>query len=533
MHIQTQKISWRQDLEGQKLASPRSGGSRTVILILCLVVASAAVAGIVQHESIVSFALAWLALLGLYWIPVSALLIHRLYRATKSQLSDDSLEQAQRQLELFRATRRDALTGLPSRPIFVEILSGMIGGERPAALIVVDIDRFNEINTTYGDSTGDDLLRAVADRLRTIAGQREHVGRLDGDEFALVVDKTDELKRLGDTAAQILRRMSEPYPAGGILLDMSVSIGVARAPEHGVSADSLLRAARLALQTAKSAGGAAWRLCGHEQSEQLKRRSQIRDELCHAIEGGQIIPWYQPIVALPSGTIAKFEVLARWQHPKLGILEPDVFIPLAEELGLSGYLSMALLRRVALDLVAWPDWCRFAINASAGQLRELISFVKNQPGDWQRRMDLSRLDVEVTETALTRDRSLVRELIDVLHEHGARAGLDNFGSGYSNFFHLRELPFDTIKIGKSFISEMLIDGRAESCVLAMIWLGHGLGIDMVADGVENAEIAERLAKMGCHFAQGFHYAHPVPAEDVAGLLKDSAERAGQMDDALG
>jgi diguanylate cyclase (GGDEF)-like protein len=500
-------------------------------VIIGLAAVSLAIAAGLERHSLANLLVLWLALFGLAWMPVSAWLLHKLSERALARSADDSALHAQRQLEMFRATRRDALTGLPTRPIFAESLAGVVGSGRPAALLLIDIDRFNEINSTYGDPAGDDMLRAVGERLRTIAGQREHVGRLDGDEFALVLDNPDEMKHLAETTARILRQLMEPYPAGGILLDIPFSIGVARAPEHGSTADTLLRAARLALQSAKAEGGGGWRVCGQEQSEQLRRRAQLREELSQSIENGEIIPWYQPIVRLPDATIAKFEVLARWQHPTLGLLEPEDFIPMAEELGLAGYLSMALLRQVAVDLLEWPDWCRFAINASAGQLRELITFVREQPGDWQRRMDLSRLDVEVTETALIRDRNMVRELIDVLHENGARAGLDNFGTGFSNFFHLREMPFDTIKIGKTFISEMLIDSRAESCVLAMIWLGHGLGIDMVADGVENADIAERLGKMGCHFAQGFYYAHPVPAEGVARLLKESEKRAIENADA--
>jgi diguanylate cyclase (GGDEF)-like protein len=528
MHIQTKKIIWQKDREERQSAASRMTNRFAVVLVVSLAVICAGIAAAFQAHAPLHAAVLFLALFGLAWMPVSGWLLARLYRRVRASEIDDRELEAQRQIELFRAARRDSLTGLPSRPVFAEVLSGLAGSGRPSALLVIDIDRFSEINATYGDSTGDTMLRAVGDRLRTIAGQREHVGRLDGDEFALVVDKPEELKHLAETTAQILRQMMEPYPAGGMLLDLSFSIGMARAPEHGTTAETLLRAARLALQSAKSEGGGVWRLCGQDESDQLRRRIQLRQELSQAIASGQIIPWYQPIVRLPENTIAKFEVLARWQHPTLGVLEPEDFIPMAEELGLAGYLSMALLRQVALDLLEWPEWCRFAINASAGQLRELISFVRTQPGDWQRRMDLSRLDVEITETALMRDRNMVRELIDVLHEHGARAGLDNFGSGYSNFFHLRELPFDTIKIGKSFISEMLIDPRAESCVLAMIWLGHGLGIDMVADGVENAEIADRLAKMGCHFAQGFHYAHPVPAEEVAGLLHESDMKAKQQ-----
>jgi len=531
MHIQATKISLRHDVGGQHSAASGLSSLKTAAVIAVLAGITLALAAGVQRHSLANLLVLWLALFGLAWMPVSAWLMHKLSEGARTRSADESAQHAQRQLELFRATRRDALTGLPTRPIFAEVLAGVAGGDRPAALLVIDIDRFSEINSTYGDPAGDDMLRAVGERLRTIAGQREHVGRLDGDEFALVLDKPEEMKRLSETASRILRQLMEPYPAGGILLDIGFSIGVARAPEHGSSADTLLRAARLALQSAKAEGGSTWRLCGQDQSDQLRKRVQLREELSQSIENGEIIPYYQPIVRLPDAAIAKFEVLARWQHPTLGLLEPEVFIPMAEQLGLAGYLSMALLRQVAVDLLEWPDWCRFAINASAGQLRELITFVRQQPGDWQRRMDLSRLDVEITETALIRDRNMVRELIDVLHENGARAGLDNFGTGYSNFFHLREMPFDTIKIGKTFISEMLIDSRAESCVLAMIWLGHGLGIDMVADGVENAEIAERLGKMGCHYAQGFYYAHPVPAEEVGRLLKESDVRARENTDA--
>ena len=378
----------------------------------------------------------------------------------------------------------------------------------------------------HGDSTGDEVLRAFADRLRTIAGHREHMARLDGDEFALVLEKPEDLRNLEAATTRVLSQLGVPYPVSGRLLELSASAGIALAPEHGTTTEALLRAARVALRQVKAGGGAGWRLCGEDESESLQQRDRMRTELSRAIEGGHIVPWYQPIVSLPSAQIAKFEVLARWNHPSLGCLEPDKFIPLAAELGLLGHLSMGLLRQVAIDMVGWPDWCRFSINVSAGQLRELIAFVGNQPGDWQRRMDLSRLDVEITETALIRDREMARELIDVLHEHGARAGLDDFGSGYSNVFHLREMPFDFIKIGKPFVGDLIEDNRAEACVLAMLWLGHGLGIDMVADGVETEEVAERLGKMGCHFAQGFLYARPVPAEGVAALL-DTPRLGGQ------
>jgi diguanylate cyclase (GGDEF)-like protein len=517
MHIQPHRFTQISDAT-QISRTSRFTNRKLIGVIAVLIVGSLGVATVLQNHPLAWLPLTWLGVFAVGWVPVSLWMLRGAVNRAYTRATDDNAQQAQHQIEIFRATRRDSLTGLPTRAVFSEMLAGLVCGEKPAALLVIDLDNFSKINGQHGDGTGDDLLRAFADRLRTIAGQRDRVGRLDGDEFALLLDRPDDLRKLDETTAFIQARLTEPFPTAGVLLDVSVSVGVALAPQHGHSTEALLRGARQALQHAKAAGGATWRLCGQDESDLLRKRMLGREELSHAIENGQIIPYYQPIVTLPANTVSKLEVLARWDHPTLGLLEPEHFIPLAEEVGLSGVLSMSLLRQVAIDIQNWPSDCRFAINASAGQLRELITFVRDQPGDWQRRMDISRLDVEMTETALMRDRKLVAELIEVLHDNGARAGLDNFGNGYSNFFHLRELPFDTLKIAKNFIADMLTDTRAESCVMAMMWLSHGLGIQMIADGVENAEVAARLAKMGCHFAQGFHYAHPVPAAEVADLL---------------
>jgi len=462
--------------------------------------------------------LTFLAAFGLIWLPVSIWLLIAARSLQQDRAAEEAALQAQRQLELFLATRRDGLTGLQNRVVFLDALTDHVSQSRSFGLLLIDLDRFGMINGIHGDKIGNEILRAFADRLRTIAGKREHVARLDGDEFALLLDAPEELRDIDEAAMRVLRRLSEPYPAAGQLLDLTASMGIALSPQHGNSAEAILGAARRALDSAKAGGRSTWRICGMDVSEHLLQRDKFRGELIQAIETGRIIPYYQPIVRLPSGEVAKFEVLARWIHPTEGVLTPDRFIPLAEELGLSGPVSMSLLRHVAMDTKDWPDWCRFAINVSAGQMRDLIGFISNQPGDWQRRMDLSRLDVEITENALLYDRGMAHELIDALHEKGARAGLDNFGSGYSNMSYLRDMPFDSIKIGKEFIQKLLRDERAEACVMSMLWLGHGLGIDMVADGVEDEETADRLATMGCHFAQGFLYAHPTPASGVREML---------------
>ena len=435
--------------------------------------------------------------------------------------------QAKFQLDLFRAGRRDWLTNLSTRPVFIEKLVAALARTPRLAVFRIDLDGYAAVNDKFGEATGDELLRVLADRLRSLAGTREHAARLDGDGFALLADLPEDLDNLTGTADRILQALTVPYAAGGELIDLGVCIGVASSPRHGSTADGLLSAAGQALRCAKQAGRNSWRVCGQEVLADTQDRARLRQERKAAIGAGQIIPWYQPIVRLPSGTIAKFEVLARWAHPEMGLLTAEQFISMADELGLSGQISMALFRQVATDCQAWPQECRFAFNVSAGQVRELIGLLNAQPGDWQRRMDFSRLDVEITETALLHDRAMARELIDTLHEHGARAGLDDFGAGMSNFSFLREMPFDSIKIGKMFIQTMVQDSRAEACVLAMQWLGHGLNVEIVADGVETIETAERLAEMKCDFAQGFFYARPLPAEDVLALI-GKEERLGEM-----
>jgi diguanylate cyclase (GGDEF)-like protein len=505
------------------MTSPSAAAPRADIAVHAASVAAALIVAFLvalklPHIAGTGLAIAVLAAFGVIWLPVSLVLLIAARRRQRDHAAEESALQAQRQLEIFLATRRDGLTGLQSRVVFLDALTDHVAQSRAFGLLLIDLDRFGMINGMHGDKIGNEILRAFADRLRTIAGKREHVARLDGDEFALLLDAPEELRDIDQAAMRVLRRLSEPYPAAGQLLDLTASMGIALSPQHGNTAEAILNAARSALDNAKAAGRATWRLCGKDISERLLQRDSFRGELIQAIETGCIIPYYQPIVRLPSGEVAKFEVLARWAHPKEGLLTPDRFIPLAEELGLSGQVSMSLMRHVAVDSAHWPDWCRFAINVSAGQMRDLIGFIRNQPGDWQRRMDLSRLDVEITENALLYDRTMAQELIAALHDMGARAGLDNFGSGYSNLSHLRDMPFDSIKIGKEFIQKLLVDARAEACVMSMLWLGHGLGIDMVADGVEDEETAARLATMGCHFAQGFLYARPTPASGAREML---------------
>jgi diguanylate cyclase (GGDEF)-like protein len=487
---------------------------------LALVLAAAA---FLAWRLVAHLSLGWLAIAPVWaWLPISIALILQGRGHLIAQERRHQAFLAHRQVDQFKVTRRDVLTGLPNRQAFTETLSSQFAGGGRFAVMVIDLDGFDVINANLGDAAGDELLSGFSKRVQAEVG-RDQSARLDGDSFGLILTGMENLRSLPQTADRILSRLSQPQAASGELLDVTVSAGIAIAGEHGHTAETLLRAARLTLVQAKQMGGARWNICGHDVAEMVLSRQTTRRDMVRGIEAGQFVPYYQPIVRLPHASgggadIAKFEILARWNHPELGVLAPSQFISLADDLGLSGLISMALLRQVAKETEDWPTWCRFAINVSAGQVRELIGLLSTQPGEWQRRLDLSRLDVEISESALIRDRALARELIDVLHDNGARAVLDDFGSGTSNFFHLQDMPFDSIKIGKPFVQNLLESSRVEACVISMLSLGEGLGVEIVADGVERQEVADRLADLGCHFAQGFLYAHPMPAQSAAKLL---------------
>jgi diguanylate cyclase (GGDEF)-like protein len=452
-----------------------------------------------------------LALLGLILLPVAAWLV--------AQQKTFLAPRRRADLELFRSARRDALTSLPNRAGFSEALARRLQAGTRSALLLIDLDGFKTINGIYGHRVGDEVLVAAANRLRQLIPGADQVARLAGDEFGMLLDAARGRDDVEGAALSIMRAMMAPLSTGAGMVECSASIGVALMPDHGLDADSVLRAAHRALGEVKEAGGGAFRFFNASRLAAEKLRTDMREELRGAIASGQIIPFYQPIVDLCSGKMIGLEVLARWDHPTRGILAPDLFIPMAEELQLAGQITHALMRRLVRDARDWPTWLYFAINVSPGQLREMISMLRNPPVWAEGEMDPQRLEIEVTENALIEDIDIAREMIGLLQARGTRVVLDDFGIGYSNIFHLRELPFDRIKIDKSFVMDSASDPRAEACVRAMLALGASLDIEMVAEGIESPDIAAHLNNLGCRYGQGFLYSEPVPANLVFGLIR--------------
>jgi diguanylate cyclase (GGDEF)-like protein len=452
-----------------------------------------------------------LALLGVALVPVVLWLAReRREREVPRRRAD---------LEVFRSSRRDALTGLPNRAGFTESLSRRLQAGTRSALILVDIDRFKDVNASHGHRLGDEVLVAAANRLRQLMPEADQIARLGGDEFGLLLDAARGRDDVEGAALNILRAMLAPLSTGSGVVQCSASIAVSLMPDHGVDADSVLGAAHAAMREVKDGGGGAFRFYNPTRNAAEKLRAEMKEDLRAAIAAGQIIPFYQPIVDLRSGRMIGLEVLARWDHPARGLLAPDLFIPMAEELQLAGQISQALMRRVVRDARDWPNWIYFAINVSPGQLRELIGMLRDPPVWSEGEIDPARLEIEVTENALIEDLDIAREMMALLQARGTRVVLDDFGIGYSNIFHLRELPFDRIKIDKSFVMDSASDPRAEACVRAMLALGASLGIDMVAEGIETTDVARHLEKLGCRYGQGYLYSEPVPANGVYAMMR--------------
>ncbi len=452
-----------------------------------------------------------LALLGLGLIPAVVFLARR--KPALPELPRNA------ELDVFRGSRRDQLTALPNRASFEEFLARRLQSSLRSAVLLIDLDHFASCNCAYGHRFGDDVLVGIASRLRQLIPDPAGLGRLGDDEFAVLLDATGGRHEVEGAALRILRSLMSPLQAGTQMTQCSVSIGVVLTPDHGTEADAILTAAQSTLQEAKAAGGGGFRIFNPERHAADQMRAVLKEELRVAIEAGQIIPYYQPIMDLRSQQIKGLEVLARWQHPTKGILSPDVFVPMAEELQLSGQITQCLMRRVVRDARDWPSSLYFALNVSPGQLRELIAILRDPPVWPEGELDPTRLEIEVTESALIEDIDVAREVIALLHARGTRVVLDDFGVGFSNMSHLRELPFDRIKIDRSFVMDSCTDPRAEACVRAMLALGTSLGIDMVAEGLETRESANHMERLGCRFGQGYLFSMPVPANGVYPMMQ--------------
>jgi diguanylate cyclase (GGDEF)-like protein len=424
----------------------------------------------------------------------------------------------------------DALTGLANRRLFHDRLEqAFFAAQRNGtgfALMLLDLDRFKEINDTLGHQTGDAVLEHLATRLKTVARATDTVARLGGDEFALVLQGAADPASALFVAERIRRALDDPFLVEGMTLELETSIGIAIFPRHGEDAEQLLKRADIALYASKDVHAPVVYAIEHDQHsvDGFGLVAQIRD----GIENGELIVHYQPEVDLATGETHRVEALVRWEHPDRGLLVPDDFIPLARQSALIRPITRFVLDAALGQCRAWRDAgieVGVAVNLAGRDLGD--SRLEEEVTEALRRYKLEPdvLELEIPESSIISERERIQKMLTRLSERGVRVAVDDFGSGYASLSHLRQLPVDVLKVDKSFVQNIGSDEDDEAIVRSTIELAHSLGITVVAEGVESEDVLQRLRRLGCDLAQGFGLAHPAPADEVTEWLLGRSEAA--------
>jgi len=427
----------------------------------------------------------------------------------------------------------DALTGIPNRRKFWLRLDAAVAHARSGAasfaVVVIDLDGFKPINDLQGHGAGDLVLREVARRLRDAIRADDTVARLGGDEFALIVafGSGAAVQSAGELADRLIDAISRPLAIDGATGRLGASIGIAHCPKDGTDAHDLLRKADIAMYRAKQAGGNQYCVFESSMEEQLRTQAELEAALRAAVDAGAVIPYYQPIVDMQERRLHGFEVLARWNDPRHGSVAPDVFVPLAEKTGLISAMAIRLLRSACRDSRQWPADLTISLNVSPGQLRDMQFATQLVDVLQDEGFPPARVAIEVTETALIPDVVRANSVLSMLRALGIKVALDDFGTGYSSLSLLHQFPFDLLKIDRSFIAALHDTPERTTIVSATVRLATGLGLPVVAEGIEDGETAALLARMGCRYGQGFHFGKPMPTDRAAAYA--SGYRFGESD----
>ncbi|SFP33155.1 diguanylate cyclase/phosphodiesterase [Geodermatophilus dictyosporus] len=423
--------------------------------------------------------------------------------------------------EVKLEARTDELTGLPNRRALLEAARDVVAAAttaRPAALLLLDLDGFKEVNDSLGHSAGDELLRQVGPRLTPALRPGEVLARLGGDEFAVLLPGTD-LETAADFAGVVDGLLRQPFPVGGIRLHVGVSIGVSTAPVPADDVQELLRCADVAMYAAKS-GRTGVQVYVPDPGSDSGDRLRTMEELRTALVEDELIVHLQPQVAMDDGRPVGVEALLRWQHPTRGLLSPAFVLPAAEQAGLLRPLTDAVLDR-SLDAVAlwWAEHrVPVSVNLSAANVADLDLPAKVAAALGRRGLPPQALTLELVEDTLMADPERGRRVLGELRRLGVRTSIDDYGTGYSSLAYLRHLPADELKLDRSLTADVDRDERAAAIVRHTAALAHDLGLSLVAEGVEDLATGRRLADLGCDVAQGYAIARPMPVADFVGWL---------------
>jgi diguanylate cyclase (GGDEF)-like protein len=452
------------------------------------------------------------------------------YRALSEELSD--LTDAGRHANAL--AQRDPLTGFLNRRSLSEDGATLFASARRRgkvmAMLTIDIDHFKSVNDLHGYAVGDLLLAHVAETIAAIAPGTSLLARLGADEFACTFVFDSPRKNVADRIAErMVAGLALPFRTNGVDIHTSVSIGIALSDRDCTSIDALLRNADIALHAAKTAGRSRHAWFDKSMEQLLQLRGELEAGLRSAIPAQEVVPYFEQQVDLTTGLITGFEVLARWEHPTRGTIAPDVFIPIAEETGLIGELSLSIMRQAFAAARDWDAALSLSVNVSPLQLRDAWLAQKIIKTLVETGFPASRLEIEITESALLDNLPLAQSIVGSLKNQGIRIALDDFGTGYSSLAHLRALPFDRIKIDKSFVSSILDSPESMAIVNTIVRLGDSLNLPTTAEGIEDAAIEERLRAIGCTKGQGYLYGRPLGTAQVRRLLAEKRLLAQRPD----
>ncbi|GAA4643596.1 hypothetical protein GCM10023115_15560 [Pontixanthobacter gangjinensis] len=430
----------------------------------------------------------------------------------------------ERNRDASRLAQYDVLTGLANRHRMEKRLTATLTAykvaKRSCALMMLDLDRFKQVNDTLGHPAGDELLKQVAQRLTSLLGEAGEIGRIGGDEFQVLLPDMDDRGKLGELAQRVIQMVSQPYSIDGSRAIIGTSIGIAIAPYDGIEPGELISSADLALYAAKGGGRGQFRFYSSDLKDGAKMRKQIEEDLRDALQQDQLELHYQPIICAKNRTVRCFEALMRWNHPERGWISPSQFISIAEETGIISDIGEWAILRACRDAATWPGEMRVAVNVSAVQFAneefdkvvELALAATN--------FDPNRLELEITESVFMSDPFATNRMFKRLKKIGVRLALDDFGTGYSSLGYLRDAPFDKIKIDQSFVRGSTEAGNNNSAIItAIISLAAALGMETVAEGVEALDELNLVTERGADLIQGFIFARAMNQVDILERLE--------------
>jgi diguanylate cyclase (GGDEF)-like protein len=434
---------------------------------------------------------------------------------------EDITERRRAEQQIAHLAHYDALTDLPNRVLFREQLERELErikrGEQ-LAMLYIDIDEFKSVNDSLGHPVGDELLKAVASRLRSCVRDTDFVARLGGDEFAIVQTDIGQPSDVMELVRRIYQAIREPYECLGHHVTTDASIGIALAPHDGTDLDQLLKSADLAMYGAKADGRRTYRFFEAEMDARVKARRTLELDIRQAMADGAFELHYQPVVNLRSNAIVGCEALLRWRHPVRGMISPAEFIPVAEETGLISEIGDWALATACAEAMNWPSDIRIAVNVSPVQFRSHAFSLKVVNTLATSGLPANRLELEITEAVLIRDDEATLNLLQHLRSMGVRIALDDFGTGYSSLSYLRRFPFDKIKIDRSFVDGITEADGSSAIVEAVINIASAQNMTTTAEGIETEPQREMLRDLGCTEMQGFLFSRPQPVATIRTLL---------------